>query len=114
MAAGQVRGRCGAGAMPCGEGAAAGRPTHAVPAPGVSHSSCHTLSRGGCLIRDDFLLPLVTLSHTVLQGGCIIRAEFLDDIRKAYANDPALPNLLVDPFFAQKLADSQVGRCGSR
>ena len=40
------------------------------------------------------------------QGGCIIRAEFLDDIRKAYALNPELANLLVDPEFASRLAAS--------
>mmetsp|Transcript_2798 Transcript_2798/g.6132 ORF Transcript_2798/g.6132 Transcript_2798/m.6132 type:complete len:570 (+) Transcript_2798:65-1774(+) len=43
----------------------------------------------------------------IWKGGCIIRAGFLDDIRKAYERDPALANLLVDPFFAQKLAESE-------
>ena len=43
----------------------------------------------------------------IWKGGCIIRAAFLDDIRAAYARDPALASLLVDPFFAQGLADRQ-------
>ncbi len=43
----------------------------------------------------------------IWKGGCIIRAGFLDDIRKAYARDPELANLLVDPEFAKRLADSQ-------
>ena len=43
----------------------------------------------------------------IWKGGCIIRAAFLDDIRAAYAADPALPSLLVDPFFAKGLADRQ-------
>ena len=42
-----------------------------------------------------------------LQGGCIIRAIFLDDIKQAYERNPALPNLMVDPFFAKGLADRQ-------
>ncbi len=33
------------------------------------------------------------------RGGCIIRAAFLDDIKAAFDNDPALSNLLLDPFF---------------
>eukprot|EP00798_Chlamydomonas_sp_ICE-L_P029410 gene29410-5758_t len=40
---------------------------------------------------------------SIWKGGCIIRAEFLDDISKAYANEPKLANLLVDPFFAGNL-----------
>lgn len=36
-----------------------------------------------------------------MQGGCIIRAGFLSGISKAYAKNPELANLLVDPDFAQ-------------
>jgi 6-phosphogluconate dehydrogenase len=43
----------------------------------------------------------------IWRGGCIIRAVFLGDIAAAYERDPALPNLLVDPDFAKKLAASQ-------
>ena len=43
----------------------------------------------------------------MLQGGCIIRAKFLDDIKQAYQRDPALENLLMDPFFAENLAERQ-------
>ena len=43
----------------------------------------------------------------IWKGGCIIRAAFLDDIRAAYARDPALASLLVDPFFGQAVADRQ-------
>ena len=41
------------------------------------------------------------------RGGCIIRARFLDKIRDAYANDPALANLMLDPFFCDVLAQAQ-------
>jgi len=34
------------------------------------------------------------------RAGCIIRARLLEDIRRAYARDPKLANLLVDPHFA--------------
>ncbi len=37
---------------------------------------------------------------TIWRGGCIIRARFLNRIVEAYANNPALPTLLVDPYFA--------------
>lgn len=43
----------------------------------------------------------------IWKGGCIIRAAFLDDIRAAYARDPALASLLIDPFFGQAVADRQ-------
>lgn len=34
------------------------------------------------------------------RGGCIIRSVFLGKITEAYNNNPALTNLLVDPYFA--------------
>jgi len=34
------------------------------------------------------------------RAGCIIRARLLEDIRRAYARDAKLANLLVDPHFA--------------
>nr|BAG32441.1 6-phosphogluconate dehydrogenase [Euglena gracilis] len=39
----------------------------------------------------------------IWKGGCIIRAAFLDDIKKAFQQNPALPNLLVDPYFSSML-----------
>ncbi|MGP3707589.1 NADP-dependent phosphogluconate dehydrogenase [Gordonia paraffinivorans] len=36
---------------------------------------------------------------TIWRGGCIIRAQFLNRIREAYADDPALPSLLLAPYF---------------
>lgn len=36
---------------------------------------------------------------TIWRGGCIIRAKFLDRIKDAFADDPALPSLLVAPYF---------------
>jgi 6-phosphogluconate dehydrogenase len=44
---------------------------------------------------------------TIWRGGCIIRARFLDRIREAYATDPNLPSLLVDPYFADAVAQGQ-------
>ena len=43
----------------------------------------------------------------IWRGGCIIRARFLDDIRKAYTQEPTLPNLLVASFFRDALLKSQ-------
>jgi 6-phosphogluconate dehydrogenase len=37
---------------------------------------------------------------TIWRGGCIIRARFLNRIREAYDENPALPSLLVAPYFA--------------
>ncbi|WP_269524063.1 NADP-dependent phosphogluconate dehydrogenase [Coraliomargarita parva] len=35
----------------------------------------------------------------IFRGGCIIRAAFLQKITEAYARDPELANLLLDPYF---------------
>ncbi len=45
----------------------------------------------------------------IWRGGCIIRARFLDDMRAAYAAQPALPNLLLAPFFRQAVTERQAG-----
>jgi 6-phosphogluconate dehydrogenase len=42
---------------------------------------------------------------TIWRGGCIIRARFLDRIREAYDGGPALPSLLVAPYFAGAVRD---------
>lgn len=39
----------------------------------------------------------------IWRGGCIIRARFLNDIRQAFIRNPYLPNLMVDPEFAQAM-----------
>jgi 6-phosphogluconate dehydrogenase len=44
---------------------------------------------------------------TIWRGGCIIRARFLDRIKEAYAKDPDLPSLLVDPYFRDAVAEGQ-------
>ena len=41
------------------------------------------------------------------RGGCIIRSVFLDKIKEAYDDDPALPNLMLAPFFRDRLAQAQ-------
>jgi 6-phosphogluconate dehydrogenase len=41
------------------------------------------------------------------RGGCIIRSRFLGKIKEAYETNPALTNLLIDPFFVQELTTSQ-------
>jgi 6-phosphogluconate dehydrogenase len=42
---------------------------------------------------------------SIWRGGCIIRARFLNRIVEAYDADPALPSLLVAPYFASAVAD---------
>jgi 6-phosphogluconate dehydrogenase len=44
---------------------------------------------------------------TIWRGGCIIRAAFLQRIKDAFDRQPDLPNLLLDPYFAQEIAASQ-------
>lgn len=41
------------------------------------------------------------------RGGCIIRASFLGDIKKAFDSNPALPNLLMAPFFTKIIDECQ-------
>ncbi|HUF04511.1 MAG TPA: NADP-dependent phosphogluconate dehydrogenase [Aridibacter sp.] len=42
----------------------------------------------------------------IWRGGCIIRAALLEDIRKAYAQEPGLENLILYASFREKLVDS--------
>ncbi|WP_287130186.1 NADP-dependent phosphogluconate dehydrogenase [Candidatus Cyanaurora vandensis] len=51
-------------------------------------------------------LDLAEISR-IWKGGCIIRAKLLDRIQQAFSTNPLLANLLVDPYFAQQLADKQ-------
>lgn len=41
------------------------------------------------------------------RGGCIIRSVFLGKIKEAFDNNPELKNLLIDPFFKEKIEGSQ-------
>ncbi len=43
------------------------------------------------------------------RGGCIIRSAFLGKIKEAYDNNPEIDNLLLDPFFREKVQKSQLG-----
>ncbi|MGF1540034.1 MAG: decarboxylating NADP(+)-dependent phosphogluconate dehydrogenase [Pleurocapsa sp.] len=43
----------------------------------------------------------------IWKGGCIIRAGFLDKIKKAFNDNPNLPNLLLAPEFKQSILDRQ-------
>jgi 6-phosphogluconate dehydrogenase len=43
------------------------------------------------------------------RGGCIIRARFLERIKEAFDRDPALENLLVDPYFADAMHQAEAG-----
>ncbi|MDR2234464.1 MAG: decarboxylating NADP(+)-dependent phosphogluconate dehydrogenase [Tannerella sp.] len=41
------------------------------------------------------------------RGGCIIRSVFLGKIKEAFDNNPSLSNLLLDPFFKEKMMSAQ-------
>jgi 6-phosphogluconate dehydrogenase len=41
------------------------------------------------------------------RGGCIIRSKFLGKIKEAYDKNPGLSNLLLDPFFREKIDVAQ-------
>ncbi|MGA9407648.1 MAG: decarboxylating NADP(+)-dependent phosphogluconate dehydrogenase [Bacteroidota bacterium] len=41
------------------------------------------------------------------RGGCIIRSKFLGRIKEAFDKNPALTNLLLDPFFKETIDRSQ-------
>jgi 6-phosphogluconate dehydrogenase len=43
---------------------------------------------------------------TLWRAGCIIRAVFLTRIKDAYDRNPALPNLLLDPYFSSAIGSA--------
>jgi 6-phosphogluconate dehydrogenase len=43
------------------------------------------------------------------RGGCIIRSVFLGKIKDAFDSDPSLANLLLDPFFRDKILKAEPG-----
>jgi 6-phosphogluconate dehydrogenase len=43
------------------------------------------------------------------RGGCIIRSVFLGKIKEAFDNNPELENLLLDPYFKEKVMNAQQG-----
>jgi 6-phosphogluconate dehydrogenase len=43
------------------------------------------------------------------RGGCIIRSSFLGKIKEAFDNNTTITNLLLDPFFKEKVEKAQKG-----
>ncbi|XP_072931146.1 6-phosphogluconate dehydrogenase, decarboxylating [Epargyreus clarus] len=41
------------------------------------------------------------------RGGCIIRSVFLGNIKDAYTKNPQLSNLLLDPYFGERMSGAQ-------
>ncbi|MBN1421791.1 MAG: decarboxylating NADP(+)-dependent phosphogluconate dehydrogenase [Planctomycetes bacterium] len=44
---------------------------------------------------------------SIWRGGCIIRAQFLGRIKEAYGRDPGLANLMLDPYFRERVVTFQ-------
>ena len=44
----------------------------------------------------------------IWQAGCIIRAAILTRIKQAFDSEPALMNLLLAPFFAEAMGETQL------
>ncbi|RHW40360.1 decarboxylating NADP(+)-dependent phosphogluconate dehydrogenase [Neobacillus notoginsengisoli] len=53
-------------------------------------------------------LPLKDIA-LIFRGGCIIRADFLNVISEAYQEQADLANLLISPYFAERVQDYQMG-----
>jgi 6-phosphogluconate dehydrogenase len=45
----------------------------------------------------------------IWRGGCIIRSAFLDSISEAFRSAPNLANLMLAPFFQERLEEAQSG-----
>ena len=43
------------------------------------------------------------------RGGCIIRSVFLGKIKEAFDKNPDIANILLDPYFCDKLTEAQQG-----
>lgn len=43
----------------------------------------------------------------IWRGGCIIRSQLLEDIRRAYSDNPKLPNMIMDDKFAKILSKNR-------
>ena len=50
----------------------------------------------------DYKLDFAAIAQ-IWKGGCIIRARLLQRIQNAYVAQPSLPNLMVDPWFAEQI-----------
>jgi 6-phosphogluconate dehydrogenase len=71
----------------------------------VSYAQGFTLMRAAA---EEFKWSLNYGSIALLwRGGCIIRSAFLAKIKEAFEKEPALANLLLDPFFRGKIESSQ-------
>ncbi|MFN9629949.1 MAG: NADP-dependent phosphogluconate dehydrogenase [Cyanobacteriota bacterium] len=64
-------------------------------------------AQGMALLREASALHAYNLDLSAIaqiwKGGCIIRARLLQRIQNAFATNPSLPNLLIDPWFAEQV-----------
>jgi 6-phosphogluconate dehydrogenase len=51
---------------------------------------------------NDYNLHMPSIAQ-IWKGGCIIRAKLLKRIQNAFNADPQLPNLMLDPWFADQV-----------
>ena len=56
----------------------------------------------------DWALDYASIA-SMWRGGCIIRSRFLNEVMRAYREQPDLTNLLLDSFFSDELAAAQPG-----
>jgi len=71
----------------------------------VSYAQGFTLLRAGA---EEFKWDLDYGGIALLwRGGCIIRSVFLGKIKEAFEKNPQLANLMLDPFFREKIESSQ-------
>jgi 6-phosphogluconate dehydrogenase len=70
-------------------------------------------AQGYALLRDAATMYNWDLNYggiaLMWRGGCIIRSAFLGKIKEAFDKNPQLPNLLLDPFFKEKVDAAQNG-----
>jgi 6-phosphogluconate dehydrogenase len=57
-------------------------------------------------VEKDYNLNLSEIAR-IWRGGCIIRSTLLEEMRRAYAENPQLPNLILDDKFAEILNDNR-------
>ncbi len=62
----------------------------------------------GAAAKEQNWSPDFGVMARIWRGGCIIRAGFLQHITNAYARNAALPNLMLDPYFANVIKERQL------
>ncbi len=57
-------------------------------------------------VEKDYDLNLAEIAK-IWRGGCIIRSELLEDMRRVYAKNPDLPNMILGDEFAETLSKNR-------